>query len=406
MRRLVAIVATLAILAVGGHALWTYLQPSQGEGPPATVPVSRGTVETTVLASGALQANRVTSVGAEVSGTIKSLNAALGAVVQAGDVIAEIDSLAQQNAVKSAEASLANMNAQKRAQQAQVTRLRVARDRAEQLKERTLLSEADYMTAVTDLEAAEAQIAALDAQISQATLTVDNAKLDLSRTAIVAPVSGTVVAVLVTEGQSVNAVQTSPTIVKIADLGRMIIKAQISEADVTRVRPGQSAYFTILGEPATRIEAELTAIEPAPDAIADQDSGIASSDSAIYYNGLFSVDNSDGRLRIAMTAQVTIVIDQAVDVLTLPAGALGRAGPGGRRMVQVYDPATGETHPQPVEIGLNNNITAEITAGLSEGDLVVASEAGARPASTAGRGGAPMGGLPPMMGGGRPGGPR
>ena len=127
------------------------------------------------------------------------------------------------------------------------------------------------------------------------------------------------VAVLVTEGQSVNAAQTAPTIVKIADLDTMIIKAQISEADVTRVAPGQHATFTILGDPDTRIDATLLSVEPAPDAITTADTGLSTSDNAIYYNGLFSVANPDHRLRIAMTAQVTIVINSANDVLTLPA---------------------------------------------------------------------------------------
>src|SRR5690606_9228331 len=137
---------------------------------------------------------------------------------------------------------------------------------------------------------------------------------------ITAPVSGTIVAVLVTEGQSVNAAQQSPTIVKIADLDTMLIKALISEADVTRVQPGQHAYFSILGEPNARIDAVLKSIEPAPDAIVTDDSGIAGNDNAVYYNGLFEVANPDHRLRIAMTAQVTIVVQSAHDVLLVPAG--------------------------------------------------------------------------------------
>ena len=119
----------------------------------------------------------------------------------------------------------------------------------------------------------------------------------------------TLIAVLVTEGQSVNANQTSPTIVKIADLDTMIIKAQISEADVTKVAPGQNATFTILGDPSTKIPATLLSVEPAPDAITTSDTGLSSTDNAVYYNGLFSVANPDHRLRIAMTAQVTITIN-------------------------------------------------------------------------------------------------
>jgi macrolide-specific efflux system membrane fusion protein len=152
----------------------------------------------------------------------------------------------------------------------------------------------------------------------------------------------------------------------------MIIKAQISEADVTKVSPGQSATFTILGDPNDKIAATLLSVEPAPDAITTADTGLSTSDNAIYYNGLFAVANPDHKLRIAMTAQVTIVINTAKDVLTLPASALGSPGRNGVYHVGVYDQATATTHPAQVKVGLNNNITAEIVSGLNEGDLVIA----------------------------------
>jgi macrolide-specific efflux system membrane fusion protein len=245
-------------------------------------------------------------------------------------------------------------------------------DRSDKLAAQNLLSDADMMTAQATLASAQAAIAGLEAQISQSELAVDSAKLDLERTKITAPVDGTVVAVLVTQGQSVNASQTAPTIVKIADLDTMLIKAQISEADITRVQPGQSATFTILGDPKTKIAATLLSIDPAPNAIATSDTGLSESDNAIYYNGIFSVANPDHRLRIAMTAQVSIVIQHKKGVLTLPASALGTAGRDGLYRVGVYDPATKTTRIAEVTVGLNNNITAEITDGLSEGDRVVA----------------------------------
>jgi macrolide-specific efflux system membrane fusion protein len=252
MKSLIRIAIVVVLLAGGGVVAWMTLGASQAAVEPQTSAVTRGSIEETVLASGALEASSVTSVGAQVSGRIETLHVKLGDTVAKGDLIAEIDSLDQENAVKSAEASLANITAQRRAKQAEVAQNQEALTRATQLLSQKLLSDADYQSAVATLEAAQAQVAALDAQISQASLAVDSANLDLSRTKIVAPVAGTVVAVLVSEGQSVNASQTAPTIVKLADLDKMIIKAQISEADVTRVKDGQSAYFTILGEPETR----------------------------------------------------------------------------------------------------------------------------------------------------------
>jgi macrolide-specific efflux system membrane fusion protein len=376
MRKIVVWIAVV-IVVVGGAAAaaWTYWAPSQAAVEPATVFVERGDVEQTVLATGALEANAVTSIGAEVSGRIQTLSVKLGDVVKKGDLIAEIDSVDQENAVKSAEASLANMKAQLSAKQADLKTAQAALARSDKLQAQNLLSDADLLTAQATLASAEAAIASLDAQVSQSALAVESARLDLERTKITAPTGGTVVAVLVTEGQSVNASQTAPTIIKIADLDTMQIKAQISEADITRVKPGQKATFTILGDPKTKIAATLLSVDPAPNAISTSDTGLSASDNAVYYNGIFSVANPDHQLRIAMTAQVTIVIDQRMGVLTLPSSALGSAGRNGLYHVAVFDPATSKVRPAEVKVGLNNNITAEITDGLAEGDRVVASAA-------------------------------
>lgn len=373
MKTLVRIVIVLVVLAGAGIGAWLTLGARQAPEPPATAPVERGDVEQTVLASGTLQASSVTSVGAPVSGRIETLHVKLGDTVEKGAPIADLDSLEQENKVKSAEASLANMTAQRKAREADVASAEQALQRATQLQSKKLISDADFVAAQTALDSAKAQIEALDAQISQAELAVESAKLDLIRTRITAPVSGTIVAVLVTEGQSVNAAQQSPTIVKIADLDTMLIKALISEADVTRVQPGQHAYFSILGEPNARIDAVLKSIEPAPDAIVTDDSGIAGNDNAVYYNGLFEVANPDHRLRIAMTAQVTIVVQSAHDVLLVPAGALNGPTRDGSYMVAVYDPGSGTVSPRPVKVGINNNIVAEVIEGLEEGQLVVTS---------------------------------
>ncbi|HEX4298353.1 MAG TPA: efflux RND transporter periplasmic adaptor subunit [Devosia sp.] len=366
--------------------------------------MARGDVEETVLATGSLQASTVTDVGAQVSGTIQTLPLKLGDTVKAGDLIAQIDSTNQQNDVKSAQAALASLQAQLDSKQTDLTTAQSGLDRANQLQQKNLLSAADQETAQSTLATAAAAIAVLKAQISQAQIAVDNANLALSRTKITAPVDGTIVAVLVTPGQSVNANQTTPTIVKIADLDTMVIKAQISEADVTKVKPGQSATFTILGDAGGKIPATLTSIEPAPDAIDTSDTGLSTTDNAIYYNGLFTVANPDHKLRIAMTAQVTIVTDSAKNVLTVPASALGNPGRNGSYHVAVYDPATRQMHPAQVKVGLDNNILAEVTSGLNEGDLVATGRPSAGAGGTAptagGRPGGAFGGAGGLFGGG------
>ena len=384
MKRWLKWIVLVVLLGAGGAGWLVFSAPAKDE-VPRTTPVARGNVEETVLASGVIQASSLVSVGAEVSGRIKTLNVQLGDDVKAGDVIAEIDSLNQQNAVKAAQASLANTEAQKTIQTANLGQAKTALERAEKLSPQKLISDADLQAAQLAVQTAEGQLQAIEAQIQQAQINVEAAELNLDRTKIVAPSDGTVVAVSVEVGQSVNANNSSPTIVKLANLDKMVVKAEISEADVPRVEPGQQVYFTILGDPDTRINATLRAVEPAPDSIASDDATSSSSSTAVYYNGLFDVDNPGHKLRISMTAQVTIVLKSADDVLTVPASVLGRKGRDGGYTLQVWDQQQEAAEPRQVTIGLNNNVTAEVLSGLEEGDLVVSTTAAA-PATRSGNG--------------------
>ncbi len=403
MKRFAKILLVLIVLAGGAGAGWWYFwAPTQASTTPDTVTVGRDDIETTVLASGVLEASALVSVGAEVSGSIKAVHVRLGDDVAKGDLIAEIDSLNQENAVKSAEAALAGIQAQRRNQEAALAKAEAALARQQQLSANSIVSQSDLETAQAAVEQARAQIDQLDAQISQAELTVESAELNLARTQIVAPADGTVVALLVEEGQTLNANSATPTIAKIANLDTMVIKAEISEADVVKVSAGQKVYFTILGEPDQRIEATLREIEPAPTSIADDTS---TSGSAVYYNGLFEVPNPDHRLRIAMTASVTIVLAEARNVLTLPSSLVARQGPQGGTVVMVYDPTSEEVRPARIEVGLNNNINAEIVSGLEEGDQVV-NGTGTRLASSGQDGQGRPGGLGGGPGGFGGGGPR
>jgi len=177
------------------------------------------------------------------------------------------------------------------------------------------------------------------------------------------------------------------------------VKAKISEADVTRVRPGQDIHFTILGEPDRPFATTLKSVEPAPESIKTEttttSSSSSSSDSsatAIYYNGLLEVPNPDGRLRISMTAQVSIVLARARGVPTIPAAALGERDSDGSHTVQVQG-ADGRTSPRAVRVGVNNNATAEILSGLVAGERVVIGQAAPAVASqdSGRRGPPPMG---------------
>jgi macrolide-specific efflux system membrane fusion protein len=227
-----------------------------------------------------------------------------------------------------------------------------------------------------------AQIAQLDAQIIKAEVAVETARVNLGYTRITAPINGTVLAVVTQEGQTVNAVQSAPTIVVLGEVETMTIRTEISEADVVRVKPGQKVYFTILGNPGHRSEASLDSIEPAPESIKvdssftstattpSSTSSSSSTSSAIYYNGIFSVPNPDAYLRTNMTAEVHIVVGEARKALTIPAAALREPGPDDTFKVEVLDPS-GAVTTRTVKVGLNNKIMAEIRDGLMPGERVV-----------------------------------
>src|SRR3569833_3004256 len=112
------IVVIVALLVAAGGGGWLYLAPSEARVEPQTIKVERGDITEAVLATGSLQASSITSIGAQVSGTIQTVAVKLGDAVKKGDLIAQIDSTNQQNAVKSAQASLANMQAQLLSKQA------------------------------------------------------------------------------------------------------------------------------------------------------------------------------------------------------------------------------------------------------------------------------------------------
>lgn len=342
-------------------------------------------MEDTVLASGTIEADKEVSVGAQVSGQIKRLHVDLGDKVKAGQLVAEIDSTTQQNTLRNAEAQVALLEANRLAKQALLKQAELSFKRKQDLFRQDAGSRADLEDAEASLSTTRAEIAALDAQIRQARISVDTAKVNLGYTRIVAPIDGIVTGVLAEEGRTVNAVQAAPTIIKLSKVDQVRIKAEISEADVVRVKPGLPVYFTILGEPQHRYEAKLRAIEPVPESEQTDTTSktattsSASTTTAIYYNGLFDVPNPDGKLRVAMTAQVFVVLAKAEKALVIPATALGQRVPKTRtytvRVLETAPDGGRRVVSKQVKVGLNNRVQAQVLEGLKEGDEVVVGEA-------------------------------
>ena len=445
-------IIALVIIALGVLAYKT-LKPKEVTPNYLTATAEIGDIENNVMASGKVKALNTVDVGAQVSGEVTRLFVEVGDEVQKGDLIAQIDQVTQKNSLsneqasleqseaalqsaqaeslsrqaglKSAQADLASRQAELRQAQADFSRL-------QGLLAIDAISQQDYDTQGTKVQTAQAAVANARASIDtakaaiattaaninsqQAALrksqtNVSTAQEDLSYTTIRAPMSGTVVSVTTEQGTTVNANQSAPTIVTLADLSTVRINAQISEADVINVKAGLPVYFNIIGNPDQKYDSILKAIEPAPEKISDT----SSTDAAIYYVGYIEVPNTERRFRIDMTAQVYIIINQAKDALLIPSAALQPASKTGKSKnsknlttknttanadsdstatmanVRVLK-ADGTVVEQAVTVGINNRVNAEILSGLKQGDEVILSEEGPDSGSkgSGGRGGRPF----------------
>ena len=340
---------------------------SREQTPIISAPVARMDIEESVLASGTLNALKTVAVGAQVSGQLKTLHVALGDRVKKGQLLAEIDPVLQQNALRDAQASLENAVAQRRAKQALLHQYELAFRRQQVLTDQDAGAKVDLETAQATLESTRAEIAALEASTSKAKIAVDSARANLEYTRIVAPMEGVVLSITTEEGQTVVSTQSATTILTLANLDTITVKAQISEADVARVKPGQTVYFTTLGDSDCRHYSKLRAVEPGP--TTSSTSTTTSSTSAVYYNGLFEIANPDRALRTSMTAQVSIVLSEARGALCIPVAALGEKEKTGWCAVKVL---RGDLpQPQKIRIGINNRVHAQVLEGLREGDRVV-----------------------------------
>ena len=383
---------SVAVLVLAGWLIYSTFLAKPETPPLITAAVQRGDLEDSVLAAGTIQASNLVNVGAQVSGQVQKLYVKVGDQVQVGQRIADIDAVTQRNNLRDAEAAVASARAQKVAKQAVLDKAQTEYNRQKYMYDRDAASKADYDAARQALTTARADLNSADATIAQYNVRVQTAQANVGYTRITSPSAGTVVAIVTDEGQTVNANQTAPTIVKVAQLDTMTIQAQISEADVPRVQPGMPAYFTILGEPDKRYSASLRSIEPGPIDMETYGGSATSSSntSAVYYNGLLDAPNPDGKLRIQMTAQVSIVLAEAKNALLVPAGALGKREPGSKEPVYTVRVASGEKGKETIEqrkvrVGLNNRVQAEVLDGLKEGELVVVGDSSAGGATSPAR---------------------
>lgn len=362
----------LLILALLCWAAYAYFKPKE-EVSYITEAVKRGKIQQTVLATGEITSSHLVDVGAQVSGQIKKMYVKIGDVVKQGDLIAQIDNVSQTNELNTNKARLDTYRAQLESAKITLKTAERSYSRYRTLLQEGAVSKEEYEQKEDAYAAAKAKIKELESSIKQTQIAINTSETDLGYTRIVAPVDGTVVALVVEQGQTVNANQTAPTIVQLADLSTMLNKMQIAEGDATKVKAGQKVSFTILSEPDSPLETVLDSVDPGLTTMS-QGSYSKSTDttsSAIYYYARATVPNPDGKLSIGMTTQNTIEIAGVDNVLVVPSVAIKTRE--GKKMVRVLD-ENNRAIEREVQTGLRDSMNTEIKSGLKEGDQVVLSE--------------------------------
>jgi len=368
-----------AVAAVAGTAGW-WAFTGGDDAALITAPARVADLEKTVQAVGRVNPKELVAVGAQVSGQVKRLHVVLGQRVHAGDLIAEVDSQPQRIALRSAEAAANALRAQHAASQARYAQAIRVHERQSQLVASQLVSQEGFEGARVARDAARADVAALQAQIDQAVTQVETARINLGYTRIVSPSEGYIVAIVTKAGQTLNSMQTTPTIVMLAQMDTMTVRTEIAEADVELIAPGQPLWFSTLGPGGRRYESHLQQLEPAPSSIADvatgNTGGSAQTPKAVYYAGLFDVPNPGLKLKPSMTVKVTIQLARAANALQVPLTAVSESDDraGNRATVQVID-AKGRARERAVTTGLRTATAVQILSGLKAGENVVVGQA-------------------------------
>jgi HlyD family secretion protein len=355
-------VGVLAIIGVGGGlTYWTLGRDTSPTTQLIRGKVDRGNVRISVTATGTLEAVHTVQVGSQISGQVSALHADYNSKVRKGQLLAEIDPRTLKSQLLSEQASAASVDARMKSTQADLinqqanlvqvqANLKVARvadennqllyDRAKQLMARGLLAQADLDVARTNAESsaakveqaqaavqqAEAQIGSKQASVEQvkseiagAKAQLDRAQINLDLTKIYSPVDGVVISRSVDLGQTVAASLSAPILFLIAeDLTRMQVKANIDEADIGKITPDVRASFTVDAYPNDSFVGHISEVRLEPSTVQN----------VVTYGVIIDVDNAQLKLRPGMTTNLTMVVDEHTDVLTVPNAALRFTPPG------------------------------------------------------------------------------
>ncbi len=322
-----AIIGLLIVLAIGAGAGAYYIRRGGPEIQVNTSPISRGDITDTVGASGTLQAVTTVQVGSQVSGNIQFLGADFNSIVKKGQVVARLDPSLFDAQLQQAKANLAQTQANLTKAQSDLERTKVQLTDAQQkfarskeLASRSLLPQSDLDSAKIAVDSAQASLASQEATVSQTRAAVSQSQasvnqnqVNLDHTVIQAPIDGIVTQRSVDVGQTVAASMQAPTLFIIAaDLTKMQVNANIDEADVGRIRPGQHVTFKVDAYPTETFEGAVSQIRLQPVVVQN----------VTTYGTVIDVPNAQLKLKPGMTANVKVEIAKRTDALRVPNAAL------------------------------------------------------------------------------------
>ncbi len=339
-----------------------------------TYEVKKRDITQSIEAIGEVYAKTQVDVGAQVSGQITRLYVRLGDYVKEGDLIAQIDKDKQQNDLDITKAQLESAKANLESKKIALNIALKQYTREQKLYEKKATSLESLENLKNNFYALKASVADLNAQTTQLEISLKNAQKDLAYTTIVAPSKGEIINIAVEEGQTVNANQNTPSIVRLADLSEMEIRMQIAEADINKINVGKSVKFNILNEPEKKFEAIISSIDPANTTITDAtsntnlNSNLNSSASAVYYYARVFVKNDNNFLRIGMSTENEIAIKTQKNVLVVPTLAIKNDTEG--YYIEILKDNKNIIK-KPVKLGIKDNLNTQILEGINEGDLVI-----------------------------------
>ena len=362
-KKLIGILSIMVVATVGWY--W-YSSASQNQEQETVRPVAvtRGNIEEVVTSQGKLEAKQYVDVGTQVSGQLKAIHVDIGDTVTKGQLLAEIDPRVYQAQVEAGEARLNSLRAQLNQQKAEAVLAEQNLKRNQNLIAVNAVSQQALQETESLAAVAKAQVDSIAAQMQETESNLKASRTNLSYTKIFAPMAGTVTTLPTKEGQTLNANQTAPVVLQVANLDIMTVRAQVAEADVSRIKENMPVYFTTLGNSERRWQGKVRQVLPTPQIVND----------VVLYDVFIDVKNEGRQLMTGMTTQVFFIFGKAENALIIPAEVLTRRSAredndrGKAYRIAVITESGREQ--RLVHVGLQTRTQAEVVDGLKEGEKI------------------------------------